>query len=91
MPVEIPGQDDVFPPERRRERQEGRIERCTCLRKMADSLVPVAGIPKNNGGQLTKDCGRFQRLVSDAGRQPHDIVPMLPDNLFIDRPSHVGK
>lgn len=28
---------------------------------------------------------RFQGLIPNAGREPHDIAPMLSDHLFVDR------
>lgn len=35
--------------------------------------------------KLSQDFRRFQRSVMDAGRESHDVAPMLPDHLFIDR------
>ncbi len=36
--------------------------------------------------KLAQDFRRFERLVADAGSEPHDITPMLPDHLFVDWP-----
>ena len=36
--------------------------------------------------KLAQNFRRFERLVADAGREPHDIAPMLPDHLFVDWP-----
>jgi hypothetical protein len=41
--------------------------------------------------KLEQDFRRFQRLFPNAGHKPHDIAPMLPDHLFIDRLANDGR
>ena len=41
--------------------------------------------------KLAQDFRRFERLVAYAGREPHDVAPMLPYHLFVDRFAHDGR
>ena len=80
MPVEIAGQADVVPPQRRDIPEEVRIGQSTLPPQVIDGLVHVAGVPVDDGGD-DEIQGHDASLLSGVGAVMDSSLRMREDSL----------